>query len=564
MKKKKIKLKKQRAQTYPVVLIIAVILSIFASTLLFLFRQESKMMIKSMNILKKQELATIALEHALAKLQYGSNWFYVPIAGFKYDKEYRVENVGYYSIYIVAGNLFYTTITNPDTRQGQSEYRTIGIKVKMTRTADVSQYYAVVKKTGYGGPLIAKGKIDLPCTDSVVDDNGYSKYSIYWGDIYSGNPNDGYCKIPIINDAQKSGVSPDPWMPHVYAKGNIYTATGATSGCGGVTYSFGYTYDDMTPSAHCHPYSEFAKAPDLAMEAFKKLAYENNAYYGPVTIGGQAGNLNPYFINDGLHDLADLYANSCSVISTVVKKLSSTADVLFIDTTDALPLTKTGTNTWNTYTGKLLVTESANTLKLYIDANEQFGTMGYLFVMGPLRIMGYTPNAGLAQAALAAPAGEFRFDSNDTSVNDAEINNITPPDNYYYPQASDGRHYSKTGGNPANWKLTRVKHAGFLYTAGELKIGGQRRPRNTYRCVIANNQGTTETLASDVCMYGTIYIDEYGTLTIDTSNDPDARLYVYYNSSVNIFGNLGDKVSVMSFGEFTFLIPTPVPQYPTF
>ncbi len=564
MKKKKIKFKKQRAQTYPVVLIIAVILSIFATTLLFLFRQESKMLIKSMNILKKQELATIGLEHALAKLQQGSNWFYVPLAGFKYDKEYNVENIGYYSIYIVAGNLFYTNIANPSTRQGQSEYRTIGIKVKITRTADTSQYYAVVKKTGYGGPLIAKGKIDLPCNNNVIDDNGYSMYSFYWGDIYSANPNDGYCKIPIIRDTQKSWVTPDPWMPHVYAKGNIYTAIGGTGGCGGITYNFGYVYDDMSPSAHCHPYSEFAKAPDLALEAFKKLAYENNAYYGPVTIGGQAGNLNPYFINDGLHDLADLYANSCSVISTVVKKLSSSADVLFIDTTDALPLTKTGTNNWNTYTGKLLVTESANTLKLYIDANEQFGTMGYLFVMGPLQLIGNYPAEGLPEAAAAAPAGVFQFNSDDSSPNDALIDYVIPPDNYYYPQASDGTHYYKTGNNEKNWNLYNIKHAGFLYTAGELKIGGQRNTRSTYNCVVSSNRGSSSTGASDICIYGTIYIDEYGTLTVDTTNDPNARLYVYYNPNMNIFGNLGDKVSVMSFGEFTFLIPTPVPQYPTF
>jgi hypothetical protein len=560
--RKNIKLKSKRAQTYPVVLLIAFILSLFATTILFLFRQESKSLIKTLHIMQKDELATIGLEHALGKLQQGSNWFNVPLAGFKYDKEYNVENIGYYSLYIVAGNLFYTNISDPSTRQGQTEYRTIGIKVKITRTADTHQYYAVVKKTGYGGPLISKGKINLPANNNVLDSNGYSRYSIFWGDIYSANPNDGYCSIPIISDTQKSGVNPDPWMPQVYAKGNIYTAVGATGGFFSVTYSFAYVYDDMSPTAHSHPYSEFAKAPDLALEAFKKLAYENNAYYGPVTIGGDASKPNPYFINDGLHDLSDLYASPCSVIWTVVKKLSSAADTVFIDTSDALPLTKTGTNTWNTYTGKLLVTESANTLKLYVDANEQFSTFGYLFVMGPLQLIGASPAEGLAAAASTPPAGVYIFNSDDSTANDAQIDNVIPPDNYYYPQASDGRHYYKSGNNTKNWYLYNIKHAGFLYTAGELKIGGPRASRTTYSCVMGSS-GATETNYSDICIYGTVYIDEYGVLSIDTTND-NPYLYIYYNPNMNIFGNLGDKVSVMSFGEYTYLIPTPVPEYPTF
>lgn len=80
---------------------------------------------------------------------------------------------------------------------------------------------------------------------------------------------------------------------------------------------------------------------------------------------------------------------------------------------------------------------------------------------------------------------------------------------------------------------------------------------------MANNKGGTETNYSNICIYGTVYIDEYGVLSIDTTND-NPYLYIYYNPNMNIFGNLGEKVAVMSFGEYTYLVPTPVPEYPSF
>ena len=449
MKKKKIKkYKKQKGQTLPLVIIIAAFLSIFATALLFLFQQENKFLVKHIVIMKKQILASIALEHAKHKLLQGTNWYNIPISGFKYDKEYTVEGVGKYTIYILKGNLFLNDLTDESSREGQDEYRTIGIKVKETNTNDIHQYYAVVKKFGLGGPLISKGEIDLPCTDDAAN-NEY--YNAYWGDIFSGNPEDGKVKIPVIGETKGDSYHQE-WLPHVYAKGNIYTAINARLSGRSVDFDFGYTYNDMSPNSHCHPYSEYANVPDIDLETFKKLAHDNDAYYGPQFINGSP---NPYYINDGNHDLSDLDVNA------VVNHLSSRADVLFVDTTNGLPV-YSGTPS-NTYCGTVNV--SSSTLKIYTNDSNQFYTRGTFIILGPLVLLGDDPDAGMSSFS-----GWHGYNPDDTN---SDVTNVQPPNNYYYPQ-DDANHYDYNPGNPKNCKLTKVKHAGILYVDGELKIGGTR------------------------------------------------------------------------------------------
>lgn len=508
-----IKLKKQDAQTFITVMMMAFVLSIFATTMLFLFRQDAKFTVHFDKTMKKQELAAIALEHALYQLQTGSNWYRVPLTGFKYDKEYTTE-LGNYSIYLVKGNLFINNPNDPTTRQGQKEFRTIGIKIKL-KTGETKQYYAVVKK-GYAGVLISKGFINLPCTNAMAD-----HVRFYWGDIYSANPADGKCRIPLIHVGYGT-TKPEYWMPEVYAKGNIYTALSATGGIWGVNYTFGYTYTDMSPSAKCHPYSPFAKAPSLDFDIYKYYAWKNGAYYGPATIDGQP---NPYYIPG--NDLSVI--TQANVRTKIVDKLRYHDSALFIDTTDGKPVRPpVGATPANTYCGTTHV--STNTIAIYDNDRNEYWTRGYFFVMGPLILKGNDPDD---------PFGN----------NSSRITGVARPDNFYYPQNDDGDHYNYTAGNLSNCYLDRVKHAGLLYVNGELQIkrrGSSFRPTN-------------------ICIYGTIFLDEYGSLSIDYSSSSWGEkpyLYVFFNQNQNLFGYMGENVALLTFNELTWLIPTPVPEYP--
>jgi hypothetical protein len=508
----------QRGQTYPIVLVMCAVLSIMAFSLLVVLKQGSKNLAVFGSVMREQELAAIALEHALFKLQSGANWYNMPLTGFNYDREYTNGN-GNYTVGIIKGNLFLTDSTTPSTRQGQDDYRTIGIKVKSDRTKMTHQYYAVVKKGGYAGALISSGAINLPCTANAI--NNYDIVA-FWGDIYSANPADGMCSYP--NCAVGGGnVSPQYWRPEVYAKGNIYTAlsssgcnsqSGCSSGGSCSTLHFGYTYDDLSPTAHCHPYSTFAQAPDISLDIYRYQAFKKNAYYGPATVGG---NTNPYYI--AANTMAKV--TQANLLNVFINNLNSSDDVLFIDTTDGLPVSTT-----NTYTGVTYVT--ASTIRIYGSSTNEYYTRGSMFVMGPLVIEGDNPDT-----------------TTPTVSNASRITNILPPNNYYYPQTSDNCYYTYTAGTPASCYLNYVKHAGFIYCGGTLQIGG-----------LASGN-------SNVIIYGSIYIGgPYGSITATTSPD-EAALFLYYNTSQNMFGYMGTGVTVMSFNEVSFLVPTPVPVYPT-
>ncbi len=590
-------------------MIVGAILAVISYSLLFLFRTETRLMVTSISISKKQELAGIGLEHARYKLQSGNNWYNLPIGGFEYDREYTIPHLGKYTVYIMEGNLFKAGTAE---RQGASEFRTIGVKVKVTNTEMEHSYYGVVKKVGYGGPLISKGKIDLPCNDAAIT---AARYNFYWGDIYSASTKDGYCRIPYI-PVGIGASAPQPWGPAVYARASIYTALGRS----GSSYVFGETYDDMSPTAKCHPYSSFAKAPSLALDMYKKLAKDNGAYYGPQFIGG-SGDANPYYINDGVHDLSDL------VPHLFPQKLSMTSNVMFIDTTDGLPLRIPGnaSTPTNTYCGTTFV--SSTTLAVYQNDAQQFNTVGALLVMGPLVLKGDDPGP-------EAPSGAGQVDPL-LDYWPSKIG-LWPPDNFYYPQSSDGAHFSGSAGGKAHQnRMDNIKHAGFLYCAAELRIGG---PRCTTGCICENNTspepvklasinlrepsfaqinnsifgpsavyaasgpkpkdtdtpvpGTTPVSTptpagtptmnpscsvqtkncgggsgslplSDICIYGTVFLDEHASLTIDTLTDCP-KLYIYYNQNANSFASMGSNVIVLSFSELSFLVPTPAPRYPSF
>jgi hypothetical protein len=514
IKKKRSKIKKHagknRGQTLPTVLMLASVLAIMSASLLFIFQYNQKFLVKGNCIIQKQELASLALEQCIYKLEQGNNWYSFAVSMPNYQNYgYQFStNLGSYKIHIAPGNLFYTVISDPTKpRQDINGSRTIGIKVMTTITACVGDFYAVIQKTGLGGPLISKGMIDT-CYDTNGSDADPAQF--FWGDIYSANTTDAYCRIRQIQVAGGSTVSGhQPWLPQVFAMGSIYTAVSYNSGRAGSTFIFGQTYDDMSPTAHAHPYSSLAVAPDIDFDYFRNYAKARGTYYGPV--GRPISTLTQ------------------ALVGTITGLANSAGSVLFIDTTDGLPVR---TSPCNTYCGTTYT--SANTLAFYTSSTQQYLTYGTVIVMGPLRLVGDNPSQGVTyHYATFTPSTQDDYD---------KVFAVPTPSNFYLPQSSDGLHF--TTGTPGY--LSTVKHCGLLYVDGDLTIGGTRSGASTTN--------------SNICIYGTVYLGEYGRLWLDTVHDTPS-LYVYYNSNANLFGVTGSSVQILSFSEFTFLIPTPVPSY---
>ncbi len=530
-KKKKTKAKKpgQKAQTAPVVLMMTAVLSIFAVALMNLTRYNAINLGRSAGIIEKDELAQVALEHAMYKLQTGSNWDTIPLKGFSgYDKEYTTA-LGKYALHVQKGNLFNTGLSSPyPQKQGETNYRTIGMKVK-TKSGYTGQYLAVINKVGFGGPIVSKGRIDLPCETASVED-----FEPYWGDIYSANPAHDSCRIPKV-PVGNGNHHPQDWKPHVFAKGDIYTAISSSGSGRGATVYFDYTYTDMSPTANCHPFSPYAEAPEIDFEYYKMLAKRNNAYYGPAVIGG-TGDANPYYI-DASHTPAQVTNANTAALAARLTSITPPS-VLFVDTTDALPLRPTGASC-NSYaldgTARHLdVTEddgSDGTLMWYVDEDNQISSKGLFFIMGPLILLGDDPdNDGDATPDIGAAA----------SVT------CGTPDNFYFPRQESNEHFVYIDGNTATSYLGDVKHTGLIYCGGELRLGGGE----TGRSATENNN----------CVYGTLYIGELGSLTAWSEG---GEAHIYYNSSINIFGFSGNRVQVVTFNQISFLVPTPNPVYPT-
>ncbi|MEI7640970.1 MAG: hypothetical protein WCJ46_05635 [bacterium] len=505
----------QKGQSLPVVIVLAAVLSILGATMVSLFQNYSKLQVKNTCIFQKQELAGLALEQCLYVLQQGNNWGNVPLENYYgYLHEFTTSS-GTYTVHITNGNLYITNPALPTARQGNADYKTIGIKVKTAVTKCTGQFYAVVQKLKMGGPLISKGKIDFT-TSGTFDNNSFNpdRANFFWGDIYSANTNPGYCKLRSVPVAIGTPVfsGHQPWKPRVYSANDIYTAISYNNGRTGTNYLFSTVYDDMSPTAHSHPFSPFAVAPDIDFEYYKNYAKTKNTYFGP---GGLPLNL---------------FTSANYMTRTVMPKLNSADSVVFIDTTDGLPLRL---NSCNTYSGAVTVT--AGTLSLYGDVTHQGLTYGTLIVMGPMIIKGITPSA---------TDSSVKYSTFTVAAADIDnIYNVPPPDNFYSPQSTDNLHYVVPGSGVPY--LFNVKHYGLIYAGGELRIGG--------------TPGTSAN-ASNVCIFGTIYLGENSALTTDTT-DP-AFLYVYFNKDMNLFGVSGASVEVLSFGEFSFLVPTPGP-YPS-
>ena len=62
-----------------------------------------------------------------------------------------------------------------------------------------------------------------------------------------------------------------------------------------------------------------------------------------------------------------------------------------------------------------------------------------------------------------------------------------------------------------------------------------------------------------ICHKVLIYIGEFGSITTYETGD---ETHLYYNPTVNLFGFSGSRVSVVTFNEISFLVPTPDPIYP--
>jgi hypothetical protein len=536
MKTLKVSFSKQSGQSLPMVLILAGVLSILSAALLSLMITGNKFMVKQNCIMMKQELASIALEQTMFKLQQGSNWYNIPISNYNGYQHQFTTNLGSFTVHIVKGNLFLSTLTDPGTRQGQDEYRTIGILVKTTPTACTGNYFAVVQKMKFGGPLVSKGKINLPCTDARINDPNFM-----WGDIYSGNTNSGYCRIPIIPVAKGTTGVHQEWEPTVYCASDIYTSIGYASGGRTGAYLFATTYEDMSPTAHCHPFSQFATVPEIDLQSFKDLATSQGSYYGPKFIPGVAG-VNKNYIDDGAHDNYTLGTVVNDVtqanILKIMHTLRSPSSVLFIDTTDGLPVRS---NPPNTYSGSVSITANYatdKTLRFYTDANNQYMTWGLCFIQGPLLLIGDNPSS-------IATTGGFTWGYGFASGTDTDnVMNVRKTDNYYYPQNDDTFHYHRNLVDDTQSYLTNVKHNGLLYVGGELRIGGPR----------------SNSTLSDVCVYGSIYLGEQGSISMDSSDT--GKLYVYFNKDLNFFSMQTNSLQVVSFSDISFLVPTPGITYP--
>jgi hypothetical protein len=245
---------KNSGQTLVTVLILAAALSIMSISLLFLFQYGQKALVMTSCIMQKQELASLALEQCIYKLEQDNNWydFSTTMTNYlNYSNEFT-SSLGTYKIHIVPGNLFLTNISDPNQpRQDINNSRTIGIKVKTATTLCTGEFYAVINKVGLGGPLISKGIIDT-CYDTNTGDPDPAEF--FWGDIYSANTQDAYCRIRQIQVAGGNTVGGhQPWLPQVFAMGSIYTSVAYNSGRSGTTFIFGQTYDDMSPTDHSHP-----------------------------------------------------------------------------------------------------------------------------------------------------------------------------------------------------------------------------------------------------------------------------------------------------------------------
>ena len=522
-------------QMLATLLIMTAILGIFASALLYMFQRSQKVMVLSMEITSKNELVYTALEHAVYKLQKSSFWYNTPCAGFMYDKEYAVPG-GSYTLNIQNGNLFLTNKSDYTTKQAQSDFRTIGIKAKLN-SGSVKQFVAVVKKSSFGGPLLSKGTINLPCdnSNSFWEDatNDYvSSYNFYWGDIFSVSTDDADCKIPVCSVGDGT-TTPQPWLPEIYAGGAIWTALYNNSSSS-LDIVYGYTYDDMSPTAHAHPYSEYSKVPEIDFDYYRMLAKRNASYYGPTMV---AGVVNPYSVDYTSNYLLSVLTKS-NTKSKIVDKLTSPNSVVFVDTADGLtiyPKVVGSRTVYNTYTGTITCTASMpQSIAIYSNDSNRRATRGSLIVMGPIQFIGDDPDAG-------------------ESAGYSKITGVGKPDNFYFPQddfiQGSNQHYWYDSSNLTNCYIDKVKHRGLIYAGGELKLGGARSPSNS--------------TASRIYMYGTLYIGEYGSLTVDTVND-DPTFYIFFDRSQNLFGFTGDKIDIVLLSELTYLIQTPVPVYPAF
>jgi len=212
---------KEKGQTLPTVLLLAGTLAIMSASLVFLFRYNQQFLVKGSCIMQKQEIASLALEQCIYKLEQNNNWytFASTLPAYQNYSTQFTTSLGTYEIHIAQGNLFYTVLSDPtQPRQDINGSRTIGIKVMTTITACVGDFYAVIQKTGLGGPLISKGMIDT-CYDTNGSDADPAEF--FWGDIYSANTTDAYCgsgRYRLREEMWLTATSPGcrrfmPWVP---------------------------------------------------------------------------------------------------------------------------------------------------------------------------------------------------------------------------------------------------------------------------------------------------------------------------------------------------------------
>jgi hypothetical protein len=506
-----------KAQSLPFVLMLAALLGILGAAMVTLFRGQQRLSVQQTCIAQKQELASMALEQTIYKLQQDPNWYNVGQTGMEdyngYSHEFTASG-GKYCVHIADGNLFLASSNLFNTRQGKKEYKTIGIKVKALPFGCTGNFYAVIAKMKFGGPLVSRGKIDLPCIQPANLNNPMPlRANLYWGDVFSANTNTGYCRIPDIDVGYGTGGDREKWLPQVYARNDIFThINNASNG----NWIFGYTYTEMSPTAHSHPFSEYATAPDIDFDWYRDQAKKQGSYYGPNYPAGPLS-----------------FVTQANVVQ-IMAKLKSPDSVLFIDTKDGLPVRNDNiSNTYsaNTYSGTTFT--AANTLTFYVNAANQYLTHGTLIVMGPLRLIGDTPG-NIANAA----GFKWNYGNTTSTVSDSFFK-MCYPDNFYFPTISDGYHFVLDNVTITNSKLTKVKHAGLMYVNSELRIGGPR----------------SNTTYSNICIYGTVYIGEMGAINFDNTNDTPT-LYVYYNNSLNLFCTSGNRINIISFSEITYLIPT--------
>ena len=155
-------LSKNNGQTLVTVMILAAALSIMSVSLMFLFQYNQKFLVRASCIQQKQELASLALEQCIYKLEQSNNWYTFCASTLSMPNYLNYSNNHHKPRHISVTHSSRQPFSDRNSdpappRQDLNNSRTIGIRVTTATTSCSGDFYAVIQKVGLGGPLYQKG-----------------------------------------------------------------------------------------------------------------------------------------------------------------------------------------------------------------------------------------------------------------------------------------------------------------------------------------------------------------------------------------------------------------------